>query len=102
MNVIGIKLVTGEEVIGKAGQTKTGQIVVNLPVQLRQLPSTVPGAPPSLGFAPWPEYAIEGSPIMLEPLHIVYQYTPDPSIVSEYNAMQQGEETPSAPQIITG
>jgi len=101
MNVIGIKLVTGEEIIAEASRHTTGQIRVSLPVQIKQLPATIPGAPPSLGFAPWPEYAVEGSPIMLEPLHIVYQYTPDHSIVSEYNAMQEQDKT-STNQIITG
>jgi hypothetical protein len=103
MSVIGIKLVTGEEIIAEAGQTKTGQIVVQLPVQIKLLPAQIKGAPMSVGFAPWPEYAVEGSPVILEPLHIVYQYTPDEGIVSEYNAMQsESKEQTSGPQIITG
>jgi len=102
MSVIGIKLVTGEEIIGQVAQTQAGQLKVSLPVHIKLLPPQIQGGPPSLGFAPWPEYAVEGSPILLEPLHIVYTYTPDESIVSEYNAMQTGEETPSTPQIITG
>jgi hypothetical protein len=101
MNVIGIKLVTGEEVIAQAQQTQSGQIKVSMPVQIKLMPPQIQGGPPSLGFAPWPEYAVEGSPILLEPLHVVYTYTPDTGIVSEYNAMQNQEKT-STNQIITG
>jgi hypothetical protein len=101
MSVIGIKLVTGEEIIGEAGQTTTGQIKVTLPVQIKQIPSQIQGGPPSLGFVPWPEFAVTGSPILLEPLHVVYTYTLDESLVSEYNSMLKAEEK-SSPQIITG
>lgn len=102
MNVIGIKLVTGEEIIAEAGQTTTGQIKVSLPVQIKQIPAQIKGAPSSLGFAPWPEFALTGSPILLEPLHVVYTYTPDTTLVDEYNAMVQSGEEATSPQIITG
>lgn len=103
MSIIGIKLVTGEDVIGDAGITKDGQIQVSLPVQIKLLPSHIPGGPPSIGFAPWPEYGLEGAPVLLEPLHVAYKYKLDPSILSEYNTMQsQGEQKTTSQQIITG
>lgn len=39
MSIIGMKLVTGEDVIGEAGITKDGQIQVSQPVQIKLLPS---------------------------------------------------------------
>lgn len=103
MNIIGIKLVTGEEIIATVEPTKTGQVQVSNTVHIKLMPPQIQGGPPSLGFAPWPEYAEEGSTLLLEPLHIVYTYPVDKAILSEYNSMlSNSDEKTSAPQIITG
>lgn len=101
MSIIGIKLVTGEEIIATTKVATTGQLQVSKMVQIKLMPPQIQGGPPSLGFAPWPEYAEEGSTLLLEPLHIVYTYPVDKSILSEYNAMLS-QETTTSPQIITG
>jgi hypothetical protein len=101
MQILGIKLVTGEEIIATTQPTSTGQLRVSRMVHIKLLPAQIQGGPPSLGFAPWPEYAEEGSSLLLEPLHIVYTYPVDKSILSEYNAML-GQETTSTKSIITG
>lgn len=99
--ITGLKLTTGEEIIADATATQSGQIKVTKPVLIKMLPPQIKGGPPSLGFAPFPEYAVEGSTLFLEPLHVVYSYTPDPGIVSEYNEMIAGAKTTNK-QIITG
>ena len=101
MQVLGIKLVTGEEIIARTKPTAAGQLQVSDMVHIKLMPPQIQGGPPSLGFAPWPEYAEVGSTILLEPLHIVYTYPVDNSILSEYNTML-GQETKSPSQIITG
>jgi hypothetical protein len=101
MQILGIKLVTGEEIIATTQPTKTGQLQVKGMVQIKLMPPQIQGGPPSLGFAPWPEYEEEGSSLLLEPLHIVYTYPVDKGILSEYNSML-GQESKSTPQIITG
>ena len=100
MNILGIKLVTGEEIIATVKPTAQGQLQVTRMVHIKLLPAQIQGGPPSLGFAPWPEYAEEGSTLLLEPLHIVYTYPVDKGILQEYNAML-GQET-STKSIITG
>lgn len=101
--ITGFKLVTGEEIIADANNMSTGQVRLTVPVQIKLMPPQIQGGPPSLGFAPFPEYAVEGSTLVLEPLHIVYSYTPDPGIVLEYNSMLKAPaQTPVQSQIITG
>lgn len=102
MNILGIKLVTGEEIIATTTPTSTGQLKVTKTVHIKLMPPQIQGGPPSLGFAPWPEYAEEGSTLLLEPLHIVYTYPVDKGILSEYNAMFASATTKSTSQIITG
>jgi hypothetical protein len=99
MQILGIKLVTGEEIIATVKPTSSGQLQVSKTVQIKLMPPQIQGGPPSLGFAPWPEFAEEGSTLLLEPLHIVYTYPLDKGILSEYNAMNNGSTTNS---IITG
>ena len=102
MTVLGIKLVTGEEIIATTQITKSGQLQVSRTVHIKLMPPQIQGGPPSLGFAPWPEYAVEGSTLLLEPLHIVYTYPVDRGILNEYNQMFLEGEKASSPQIITG
>jgi hypothetical protein len=102
MSILGIKLVTGEEIIATTKPTATGQLQVSKMVHIKLMPAQIQGGPPSLGFAPWPEYAEEGSTLLLEPLHIAYTYPVDKGILSEYNAMFAEASSKSTSQIITG
>jgi hypothetical protein len=101
-NVKGIKLVTGEEVISEVANMPDGRLVLKNPVQLRVVPPQLAGAQPSMGFVPFPSFGTQGEKVLVEPLHIVYTYTPDEQIVANYNQMfGSGIITPSK-QIITG
>jgi hypothetical protein len=100
MTVMAIKLVTGEEIIGDASATPEGRISVSNAVTLRMFPSQIAGGQPSMGFQPFPTLAISRrTPMMFEPLHVVYSYVPDEELVIEYNRMF---EEGASPQIITG
>jgi hypothetical protein len=104
MNIQGIKLVTGEEVIADISVSLQGQLQLKNPVQLRMVPPKVAGAPPQMGFVPFPTFSQqkEGETILVEPLHVVYNYTPATDISDNYNQMfGSGIITPPT-QIITG
>jgi hypothetical protein len=104
MNIQGIKLVTGEEVIADVSVTIEGQLRLKNPVQLRMVPPKVAGASPQMGFVPFPTFSQqkEGETILVEPLHVVYNYTPATDISDNYNQMfGSGIITPPT-QIITG
>ena len=101
MKVLGIKLATGEEIFGMAEYIKTGQLKVEVPVLLRSFPSTIAGGEPTLGFSPFPQMANHNNPtpLLLEPLHIVYTFAPYDELIEEYQNMIGGTQQP---QIITG
>jgi hypothetical protein len=102
MNIMGIKLVTGEEVIADATRLPDGRLSLKNAVQLRMAPPQIAGGQPGLGFTPFPAFSIEKESIAVEPLHVVYTYTPDESITHNYEQMfGSGIITPSK-QIITG
>jgi len=103
MNILGIKLVTGEEIIADVSFTEDGRFNLTNSVQLRLMPPQRPGAEPGMGFAPFPPLAKQGKDVttLVEPIHIVYTYTPDDVIIDNYRATFSGILTPSK-QIIAG
>ena len=58
MKVLGVKLVTGEEVFGTCVADQ-GRLKITNPVQLRMMPSQIQGGQPSLAFVPFPQLADE-------------------------------------------
>ena len=99
---MGIKLVTGEEVIADTIRLQDGRLSLKNAVQLRMAPPQIAGGQPGLGFTPFPAFSVENEKIEIEPLHVVYSYTPDANITHNYNQMfGSGIITPSK-QIITG
>ena len=102
MNILGIKLVTGEEVIADATRLPDGRLSLKNAVQLRMAPPQIAGGQPGLGFTPFPAFSIENESVTVEPLHVVYSYNPDESITHNYNQMfGSGIITPSK-LMITG
>jgi hypothetical protein len=100
MKVLGVKLVTGEEIFG-ACEAVDGRLKISNPVQLRMMPSKIQGGEPSMAFVPFPSMAAENfTDMMIEPLHIVYQFVPYPDLVTEYQGLLSGKSTTQ--QIITG
>jgi hypothetical protein len=103
MNILGLKLVTGEEIISNVEYTTDGKYKLINCVQLRIVPPQMRGGEPSMGFVPFPALAKISSQnfVEIEPLHVVYSYTPDDSVVENYRAAFSGIVTPSK-QLITG
>jgi hypothetical protein len=84
-----LKLVTGENVLGEVTPTPEGRMKVTEPVTIRMYPSQIAGGQPTLGFAPWPDFAdlSKQNVVFVEPLHVAYSYVPSPELISEYNGM---------------
>lgn len=103
MNIIGLKLVTGEEIISNLEYTEDGRFKLINALQLRVMPPQMKGNEPSMGFVPFPALAKmneNNNIVVIEPIHVVYSYTPDDNIVDNYRAVFSGIVTPSK-QIIT-
>lgn len=96
MNIKGIKLVTGEEVIADFSMLPDNRIQLKNPVQIRVMPPTVAGGQPSVGFVPFPTFSDRASTVLVEPLHVVYTYDPAEEITFNYNqTFGSGIITPS-------
>ena len=103
MNITGIKLVTGEDIIADVALSQDGRFLLKNAVQLKLAPPQIAGGPPSMGFSPFPTFSQERKDAIMavEPLHVVYHYIPDENISDNYNAMFSAEST-TTKQIITG
>jgi hypothetical protein len=101
MKVLGVKLVTGDEIFGICEAVEV-RLKISNPVQLRMMPSKIQGGEPSMAFVPFPTMADENFTVLvIEPLHIVYQFVPYQDLISEYTNLMSGQKN-TAQQIITG
>lgn len=103
MNIAGLKLVTGEDIIADVAMSQDGRFLLKNAVELTLAAARVAGGPPTMGFTPFPAYAEQkkDSIMAIEPLHVVYYYSPDADIVSNYGDMFASDSTKTN-QIITG
>ena len=102
MDIIALKLITGEDILGEVeSQSETEFVFVN-PVGI----SIVRGqdGKPNVGFIPFPMHAEQksGATIAIKKKHIVYDYVPAEDFITNYNQIfGTGIITPPK-QIITG
>jgi hypothetical protein len=84
MNVLAIKLVTGEDVLGEE-ILGAGGVTLKNPVGI----TIVRGkdGQPNVGFSPFPLHAEQkkDSTVAFPASHIVYSYTPSEDFISNYN-----------------
>jgi len=103
MEILALKLITGEEVLGEVEiQSETEVVLVN-PVGI----SVVRGkdGQPNIGFTPFPLHSAQqsGTTIAFANKHVVYSYVPAEDFVSNYNQIfGSGLVVPPTKQIITG
>jgi hypothetical protein len=97
MNIKGIKLVTGEDVIADFSVLPDNRIRLINAVQIRVVPPQIRGGEPSMGFVPFPTFSGKNNSFLLvEPLHVVYTYEPAEEISYNYNqTFGSGIITPS-------
>jgi hypothetical protein len=102
MEVIGLKLITGEDLLGEVeSQSETDFVLLN-PVGI----SIVRGkdGQPNVGFTPFPMHAEQksGATVVIKKKHVIYDYVPAEDFISNYNQIfGTGIITPPK-QIITG
>ena len=87
MDIIALKLVNGEEILGENISTEVGRFKLKNPVGI----SIVRGADgkPSVGFSPFPLHADqkEGSTIDIDGHHVVYSYEPGQDYTNNYSGI---------------
>ena len=103
MEILALRLITGEDVLCEVeAQSETEFVLVN-PVGI----SVVRGkdGQPNIGFTPFPLHSIQktGTTLALAKKHVVYSYVPAEDFVSNYNQIfGSGLVVPPTKQIITG
>ena len=85
MNVIALKLITGEDVLGEVQSQSETEFVLENPVGIAVVRGQ--NGQPNVGFAPFPIHAPQekGTTIALAKKHVVYSYVPAEDFISNYN-----------------
>jgi hypothetical protein len=103
MEIIVLKLITGEDVLGEVQTESETEYVIENPVGI----AVVRGrdGQPNVGFAPFPIHApqTKGSTITLAKKNVVYYYVPADDFIENYKQVfGSGIVLPTPKQIITG
>ena len=103
MEIIALKLVTGEDVLGELEAETELVVVLSNPVGI----AVVRGkdGQPNIGFSPFPIHAEQkkDSSIVIQNKHVVYHYVPAEDFVTNYKQIfGSGIVLPPTKQIITG
>jgi len=103
MEVLALKLVTGEDLLGELeSQSETEFVLVN-PVGIAVVRGT--NGQPSVGFSPFPIHAEQkvGSTVALAKKNVVYSYTPAEDFITNYSSIfGSGIVLPPQKSLITG
>ena len=103
MDILALKLITGEDVLGELESESETELVITNAVGI----SVVRGqnGQPNVGFSPFPIHSeqVSGSTIALSKKHVVYSYIPAEDFITNYNQIfGTGLVVPPTKQIITG
>ena len=102
MEIIALKLITGEDVLGELESQSETEFVIETPVGIQVVRGK--DGQPSIGFAPFPLHAEPktGNKFTFSKKHVVYNYTPAEDFINNYKQIfGAGIITPQK-QIITG
>jgi hypothetical protein len=103
MEILALKLVTGEDVLGEVESQSETEIVIVNPVGI----AVVRGkdGTPNVGFSPFPIHGRgeKDETVCFSKKHVVYSYVPGEDFVSNYSQIfGSGLVVPPTPKIITG
>ena len=103
MEVLALKLITGEDLLGELESESETEFVIVNPVGI----AVVRGkdGTPQVGFSPFPIHAEQksGKTIALAKKNVVYSYTPAEDFITNYNSIfGSGIVLPPQKSLITG
>lgn len=103
MNILAMKLITGEDILSEIeSESETEYVLVN-PVGIAVMRGK--DGQPNVGFAPFPIHGEQkmGVTLSLAKKHVVYYYTPAEDFITNYKQIfGSGLIVPPTKQIITG
>ena len=102
MNVIAMKLVTGEDLLGEVQTESETEFVIENAVGIAVVRGS--NGQPNVGFSPFPLHASQekGSTIAIAKKHVVYSYVPAQDFIDNYNQIFGSGIVLPNKQIITG
>ena len=103
LDLIALKLITNEEVLGEIESETDTEFVLTNPVAIQVVRGQ--NGQPNVGFAPFPMFTEQkpGSIITLSKKHVVYSYEPSQEFQDNYNQVfGSGLVIPPKKQIIAG
>jgi hypothetical protein len=103
MEIIALKLVTGEDVLGEVESQSESEFVIVNPVGIAIVRDK--NGNPNVGFAPFPIHAEQktDATVVLAKKHVVYYYTPAEDFITNYNQIfGSGIVLPPEKKLITG
>lgn len=92
-NIKLIRLTTGEELLGEIVLDTGLKLTVKNPIRIVVMPSKGNPQQPTIGFAPWMEFA-EEKEFVLDNSHVLCIMTPIKEFVTQYNASFSGLVVP--------
>lgn len=102
MDIIVLKLVTGEDVLGELDSDTETQFGLTNPVGIQVVRGK--DGQPNIGFIPFPLHAEQksGAQIFINKKHVVYDYEPAEDFKTNYNQLFGTGIIAPTQQIITG
>jgi hypothetical protein len=94
-----LRLVTGEEILGKIISDDDKEIEVENPVRIVVMPSKTDPAAPSVGFAPYLQWT-EEKVLTFSHFHVINMVKPINEFVNQYNGMFGGLVVPNSKLIV--
>lgn len=89
MQVQIIRLLTGEDLLGKIMPSPSDIVRVQNPVRVVVMPNKVDPKTPNVGFAPWAEFS-EQKTFDIDKRHVLCIIEPIKEFINQYNSMFGG------------
>jgi hypothetical protein len=103
MNIKGLKLITGEDVVAEIESESETEFVLLNTVGITVIRGK--DGQPNVGFSPFPIHAeqVSGATLVISKRNVVYSYTPAEEFTKHYEQLfGAGLIVPPTPKIITG
>lgn len=98
-NIKLIRLVTGEELIAEVVLDTGLKLTIKNPIRIVVMPGKTNPQQPTIGFAPWMEFA-EDKEFVLDNSHVLVIMTPIKEFIQQYNSTFSGIVVPQSNLIL--
>jgi hypothetical protein len=101
MQVQLVRLINGEELLGKIAASSNDIVRILNPVRVVIMPNKLDPKVPNVGFAPWAEFS-EDKAFIIDKRHVLCIMTPVKEFINQYNTMFGGLVLPTGNLITPG